>query len=212
MKTVGMILRETREGKKLTLSDVEKGTRIRSKFLDAIEHDDYTKIPSSAYAKGFVKNYSEFLGLDSKTLLAFFRRQTEDVTRTSLLPKRTIEDRERSLFQLTPSKFIGILFGLLFLVFISYFVFQYVNLQRSPAVSLEKPLQDQIVEDRKIEVIGKTNPDATVTINGVSALVRTDGKFYDQISLDPGVNTITVIATSRFGKSTTLVRKIGLKQ
>lgn len=212
MKSVGTILKETRERKRLTLSEVEKGTRIRLKFLDAIEHDDYAKIPSSAYAKGFVKNYSEFLGLDSATILAFFRRQTQDVTRASLLPKKTIEDRENSLFQLTPGKFISILFGGLFLLFLSYFVIQYANLQRAPSLSLDKPKQDQIVEEKKVEVIGKTNADATVTVNGVSVLVRGDGRFYDQVALEAGVNTITVVATSRFGKATTVVRKIGLKQ
>ncbi|MCJ7826477.1 hypothetical protein MUP56_02585, partial [Patescibacteria group bacterium] len=59
---------------------------------------------------------------------------------------------------------------------------------------------------------GKTSSDATVTVNGVSVLVRSDGNFFDQVSLDPGVNTITITATSRFGKSTTIVRKVGLKQ
>jgi len=206
------MLREVREKKKLTLLDVEKGTRIRCKFLEAIEADDYTKIPSSAYAKGFVKNYSEYLGLDSRTILAFFRRQSEDVTRTSLLPKKTIDDRKNSFWQLTPGKFVGLIFGGLFFLFMVYFGIQYLNLQKSPVIDIEKPTPEQIVEEKKIEVLGKTNPDATVTVNGVNVLVRSDGRFYDQVSLEPGVNTITIIATSRFGKSTTVVRKVGLKQ
>lgn len=206
------MLKETRERKKLTLFDVEKGTRIRYKFLEAIEADAYEKIPSTAYAKGFVKNYSEFLGLDSKMVLAFFRRQSEDIARSALLPRKTIEDSQHSFWKLTPGKFIGLLFGGLFFLFLLYFGLQYMNLQKPPTVSIEKPAPDQIVEERKIEILGKTNPDATVTVNGVSVLVRGDGRFYDQVSLDPGVNTITVVATSRFGKSTTVVRKVGLKQ
>jgi len=211
MKTAGSILHETRLRKGILLEDIEKATRIRKKFLEAIESDDYTVLPSIAYAKGFVKNYSEFLGLDSQTTLAFFRRQSEDATKQSLLPKKSMAS-ENSLFHLTPGRFLLILLGACTVVFLSYFLLQYRNLHYAPALTIEKPEQEKIVEDRKVDVLGTTSPDATVTVNGVSVLVRSDGKFFDQVSLDPGVNTITITATSRFGKSTTAVRKVGLKQ
>ena len=64
MKTVGSILREARVAKKLTLKEAEAATKFREKFLENIESDDYSRLPSLSYAKGFVKNYSEYLGLD----------------------------------------------------------------------------------------------------------------------------------------------------
>ncbi|KKU81103.1 MAG: Helix-turn-helix domain-containing protein [Candidatus Gottesmanbacteria bacterium GW2011_GWA1_47_8] len=88
MKTVGSIFREAREKKHLTLEHVERATKIRKKFLSDIERDDYENLPSAAYAKGFVKNYSDFLGLDAASVLAYFRRQTEEVSKISLLPKK----------------------------------------------------------------------------------------------------------------------------
>jgi len=211
MKSVGSILRDTRQKKGIALEDVEKATRIRRKFLEAIEKDDYALIPSSAYAKGFVKNYSEFLGLDSTTILAFFRRQSEDGSKQNLLPKKSIIPEE-SFFRLTPFRFVTFLFGVCSILFLSYFIFQYLQLQKSPMIVIENPKQDAILDDRKVDVLGKTSPDATVTVNGVSVLVRSDGNFFDQVSLDPGVNTITITATSRFGKSTTVTRKVGLKR
>ena len=51
--------------------------------------------------------------------------------------------------------------------------------------------------------------DATVTINELSVLVRSDGNFFDQVMLEPGVNKITVTATSRFGKVSTITRDVG---
>lgn len=211
MKSVGSILRDARLGKGILLEDVEKATKIRRKFLDAIETDDYSLIPSIAYAKGFIKNYSEFLGLDSQMTLAFFRRQSQDVSKQSILPKKSIVP-ENSLFRLTPGRFLMVLLGGCILLFLSYFIVQYRRLQLSPTLNIEKPEQEKIIEDRKVDVLGSTEPDATVMVNGVSVLVRSDGKFFDQVSLDPGVNTITITATSRFGKSTTVVRKIGMKQ
>jgi len=211
MKSVGSLLRETRIGKGILLEDVEKATRIRYKFLEAIERDDYQSLPSSAYAKGFVKNYSEFLGLDSQMTLAFLRRQSQEATKQSLLPKKP-NAPEESLFRLTPGRFLTLLLGICIVLFLSYFIFQYRQLQQPPLLTIEAPKQDIIVEEAKVDVLGRTSPDATVTVNGVSILVRSDGKFFDQVSLEPGVNTITITSTSRFGKSTTVVRKVGLKQ
>src|SRR3989344_4071170 len=108
MKTVGSILEQARAAKNITLEEAEKVTKIRAKFLEAMEADDYSQLPSISYAKGFVKNYSEYLGLDSKTVLAFFRRQTTDVSRASLLPKKESAAFNKSFIQLTPGKFLAI--------------------------------------------------------------------------------------------------------
>ncbi len=211
MKTVGSILQETRLLKKYSLGDIEAATKIRLKFLEAIEQDDYTKLPSLSYAKGFVKNYAEFLGLNSRHVLAFFRRQTEDVPRSSLLPKGIAEPLNTPFFRLTPSRFLALLLGGFVGMFLLYFGVQYIKLQHPPNLSIESPKDHLVTTQRRIEVLGKTDSDATVTINGVSVLVRSDGKFFDQLQIDSGVNRITVIATSRFNKITTIVHEVSLQ-
>src|SRR5690348_7972404 len=118
MKTVGSILHEARVAQKTTLAAAEQATKIRLKFLEAIESDDYSKLPSVSYAKGFVKNYSEYLGLDSGMVMAFFRRQTADVARSSLLPKEELEALNKSFFQLTPGKFLAFVLAVLVIVFL----------------------------------------------------------------------------------------------
>ena len=205
------MLRSAREAKSISLEEVEKATKIRKKFLEAIESDDYTVIPSIAYAKGFIKNYSEYLGMDSEVALAFFRRQTQDAPKQTLLPKKTTVEKD-SWFRLTPGRFLMLLLVGCVVVFFSYFFFQYRNLYRAPYLTVDKPKQETIVEVRNVDVLGKTDSDATVTVNGVSVMVRSDGQFFDQIALEPGVNTLVITATSRFGKETTIVRKVGLKQ
>jgi len=211
MKTVGSILKEARVAGNSTLAQVEEATKIRLKFLQAIEADDYSSLPSLSYAKGFVKNYSEYLGLDSGMVLAFFRRQTTEVTRSSLLPKGVSEPLGKSLFQLTPGKFLaGILVALVF-IFLGYLGFQYRKLNLSPVLSVDSPESKLVTDQRRVDILGKTDPDATITINGINIVVRGDGKFFDQVQLDSGVNKITIIATSRFGKTSTVVREVGLQ-
>lgn len=211
MKTVGSILRDARCARKISLEQAEAATKIRVKFLVGIESDDYTSLPSLSYAKGFVKNYSEYLGLDSVTVLAFFRRQTTDVTRASLLPHREQSALNKSWVQLTPARFLAIILVVLVLVFLGYLGLQYGKINSPPSLSLTSPANQLIVSDPRVDVLGSTDPDATVTVNGVSVLIRGDGKFFDQVDLSTGVNKITVVATSRFGKMTTIVREVGLQ-
>lgn len=212
MKTAGSILKEARLGKNIALVDVEQATKIRLKFLQAIEDDDFAKLPSLGYAKGFVKNYSEYLGLDSSMVLAFFRRETQDVTRASLLPKGLADPLNKPLFYLTPGRFLALLVGVLGTLFLLYFGVQYHKLYQPPPLTIEKPANESVTADKRIDILGRTDSDATVMVNGVSVLVRSDGRFFDQITLGPGVNTITIVATSRFGKTTTITRNIGLQQ
>lgn len=212
MKTVGTSLREARLLKNLTLEEVEVATKIRAKFLEAIESDDYNKLPSLAYAKGFVKNYSTYLGLDSDTVLAFFRRQTTEIPRASLLPKGMAEPLNKPWFYLTPGRFLGVVIATLATLFLVYFGVQYRRLNQPPGLAIEQPRDQTMTTDKRVDVLGQTDPDATVTVNGFSVVVRSDGKFFSQVTLEPGVNTLTVVAASRFGKATTLTRTVGLQQ
>ncbi len=79
MPKVGSKLRETRETKNLTLKDVEQATNIRKKYLDALESGEYRILPGEVYVKGFIRNYSEYLGLDpEEILLAYKCEETEE--------------------------------------------------------------------------------------------------------------------------------------
>jgi cytoskeletal protein RodZ len=67
---VGDVLREAREAQGRTLDDVEKATRIRAKYLEALEAGDFAALPSQTQARGFLRNYAQFLGLEPEPLLA----------------------------------------------------------------------------------------------------------------------------------------------
>lgn len=208
MKTVGSILQEERKAKGFSLDQIEVAIKIRAKFLCAIEEDDYSSLPSQAYAKGFVKNYAEFLGIPAATILAFFRRQTQEITRSSILPAGVARSLNRAWFQLTPGKFLIFLFVGLVVAFLIYLGIQYGQLQNPPKIIIETPKENAVITTKKVEVLGVTDPDATVTVNGISVLVRGDGKFFDQVTVEPGNNTIIVIATTRYGKSATITRTV----
>ena len=69
---VGDILREERERQRMTIPEIEEGTSIRASYIEAIESGEYDKMPGRVYAKGFVRNYANFLNLDSEEIVKQF--------------------------------------------------------------------------------------------------------------------------------------------
>ncbi len=68
--SIGARLREARELRRLTLQQVSETTRLRIHYLQALENDDYSAIPSAAQARGFLRIYAGFLELDVADMLA----------------------------------------------------------------------------------------------------------------------------------------------
>ena len=63
---IGATLRKARQDIGATLDDVEYETKIRKRYLDALEREDYGDLPSAVYARGFLKTYANYLGLDGE--------------------------------------------------------------------------------------------------------------------------------------------------
>lgn len=87
MEPVGKLLKEKRLEKGLILDDVADITKIRKKYLDALESGNYGEIPDKVYTKSFLKIYSEFLGMDRVYVL---KRYLDEVSQedTIIAPKR----------------------------------------------------------------------------------------------------------------------------
>jgi len=62
--SVGARLRQARELRRLSLQEVSEATKVRTPYLQALENDDLSAIPSAAQARGFLRIYAEFLGVD----------------------------------------------------------------------------------------------------------------------------------------------------
>ena len=67
--SLGIYLRKSREERHIGLDEVAEATRIRRHNLEAIENDEWSKLPSQVFIKGFLKSYAEFLGLNKETVI-----------------------------------------------------------------------------------------------------------------------------------------------
>lgn len=87
MPEVGQALREARTDRGIELTEVERVTKIRIKYLRAMEDECWDLLPGEAYARGFLSTYAQFLGLDERALLAEFRSEHEPAAEQEPLPE-----------------------------------------------------------------------------------------------------------------------------
>ncbi|HZA90051.1 MAG TPA: helix-turn-helix domain-containing protein [Solirubrobacterales bacterium] len=80
---VGAILRQARKRQGIDIGTVEERTKIRAKYLRALEEEDWDVLPGPAYARGFIRAYAELLGLDTEVLVEEFRRGHEGRSTTT---------------------------------------------------------------------------------------------------------------------------------
>lgn len=99
MSTVGELLKKTRESKGLSLQQVEDETNMRWKYIEALEEGNYEVIPGSAYVRGFLRNYSAFLGLEPEEMLEQYKLEQQKTAAPSQSeePKRPSRRPSRSL-------------------------------------------------------------------------------------------------------------------
>lgn len=75
MSDLGALLRKAREQRGYSLEDVQDATKIRKRYLEAIESGDYKVLPGSFYVRAFVKTYAETVGLDAEEVLRLYHKE-----------------------------------------------------------------------------------------------------------------------------------------
>jgi cytoskeleton protein RodZ len=83
---IGADLRRARTRREIDLSEVEAATRIRARFLRAIEDEEWDALPGGVYTRGFIRTYANFLSLDGDRLAEDYRRDVEGARPLDLAP------------------------------------------------------------------------------------------------------------------------------
>lgn len=106
MGELGSLLTRAREARGLTLEDAERDTRISRRYLQALEAEQFEVIPAPVYARGFLRSYSQYLGLDPAEALAMFPREEDPeyqrVAEATTPPPRA--SRERPVSPQSPAR------------------------------------------------------------------------------------------------------------
>lgn len=196
MRTVGEILKAARQKKKVSLQEASRATKIHERFLAALEANDFAALPPATFSRGFLKNYAEYLDLSSESVLAVYRR---DFMRQEPV-KIDLPGRRPFVWQ--PKMTVITVLAIFFLTIVGYLTYQYFSLAKPPHLELHSPQDKQKIAEEKVEVLGQTDPDATVTVNGQPVFLTPQGEFRYKVELFSGENKIMVESISRLGKKT----------
>ncbi len=203
MKTIGIFIKEARVKKRFSLEKIAKETKIKKEFIISIEKENWKALPEYPIVVGFVKKISKCLKLDERQAVAFLRRDYPP----RVLPVNPKPDVAKK-FVWSPKLTFIIGITTIAVAVLSYLGFQYSRFVSPPKLVVNEPQNEQIIKQRNIVVLGKTDQDVTMKINNQPILVEEDGSFEAEIEIFEGTEEIVVIAISRSGKETVVRRKI----
>jgi cytoskeletal protein RodZ len=209
MVRVGQRLHKERLAKKLSLEDIAKATKIKTRFLAAIEKGEYSKLPSPAYAQGFVRNYASYLGLPKAEISALFRREFDEKKAYKVLPDTLTKTQEFPLRRIRIQESLIVL-GAIFLFFFIFLAYQYRYVFFAPSLSISSPKQGATTA-QDVTISGKTETNATVYVNNEPVSLTSNGEFTKRLTLFSGKTVVTITAKNRMGKETVVKREIIVK-
>ena len=126
IRSVGAFLKETREAKGITFHDAQQHTKIGSYYLQAIEDEEFEKLPAPAYAKGFLKLYADYLGVDREWVISqYLKDHVGESKQVLVLEGETLEKESilKKIKALDPRITAGIAVGVIVLVILFRFLF-----------------------------------------------------------------------------------------
>src|SRR5829696_7970779 len=95
MPEIGETLREARMRRRIDMTEVETATKIRGKYLRALENEEWDLLPGPTFVKSFLRTYAEYLGLDARLLVEEYRQRYERPSTQDLTPFRRPPRRAR---------------------------------------------------------------------------------------------------------------------
>ena len=216
-KTIGEVLRLARINQGLSLEELQRKTDIQLDMLEALESDDFDKLPSPFYVRSFLRKYSWAVELDESIVLdaydsgSMITYEEVDVDEIELSGRRRSNRKKRSLLPL----FYFVLFSLSILVFVTYYVWNYIQTQPTETTSANYNVVTTTTNATTSETTTSnqtTSPSSsseasTVTVSGQGDVISVEYKTSKdtaelQLSVTDATSWISVSDTDLAGGTT----------
>ena len=216
-KTIGEVLRLARINQGLSLEELQRKTGIQLNLLEALESDDFDQLPSPFYTRSFLRKYAWAVELDENLVLdaydsgSMITYEEVDVDEIELSGRRRSNRKKRSLLPL----FYFILFSLSIIIFVSYYVWNYIQTQRTATTSANYNVVTTTTSATSSETTTSnqtTSPSSssdasTVTVSGQGDVISVEYKTAKdtaelQLSVTDATSWISVSDTELAGGTT----------
>jgi len=199
------LFKVTREDLKLSLEQCAIKLNIQQKYLIYLEQSDYQSIPGEVYAKTWIRQYADLLGLDPITSVQRYQQEKarqsrieEDRPTLAVHQGRDWRKMVSNLFTPRTLRWSGV--GLLSLLLLSYISFSVYRTFEPPTIVFDQPLTDQKTLATSMVIKGKTEAGAQLWFNDKNILVDGIGRFTQDIPLTDGLNIITIRAKKKHSR------------
>ncbi len=196
-------LATARERKGVDLVRAERETKIRVRYLSALERGDYRDLPGAVYTKGFLRNYAIYLGLDPEDVLRQWRRERGEQTAPEavIVPPRPLEEPKRPL-HFSPSVVVAALLTAGVVLFFVYLGSQLLRYSKPPDLTVTTPATAVLNVDENAttyRLAGTTSPGSIVTVTAagraeLTATALASGEWSIQVDLRRGDNRFEITA------------------
>ena len=204
---IALELKKARIDKNLSLEKAAKKTNINKKYLLALEEGEFDKLPTGIYQKNFLREYARFLGLNAKELLNIFDQELR--SRDCAQAKPFARKAPQARFFITLPKIIrrAIIITIISicLIYLAYYI---SNITAPPQLTIIYPEENLSTSQSTLMVSGQTEAETNILINEEEVLPDPNGFFSLEISLKPGLNTVTIIAQKKYGQENIVERII----
>lgn len=207
----GEILREAREEIGRSAKEVADKLQIPLKVIEALEREDFSKLPPRVYTRGFLKKYALHLGFSGQEVLNEFDFQnSEGKTEETKKPAR--EERGLRIQEfLNRIKIVPLFSFAVILVIGVYFFFGFRHILGGPELIIKLPEEDMVIENERVRVSGTAEVGADVFLNGRALAVGDKGEFDEIALLRKGLNMLEFEAMDRLGKTEKVMRYVFVK-
>ena len=190
-----------RERKGVDLYRAERDTKIRARYLGALERGDYKELPGAVYTKGFLRNYALYLGLDPEEVLAQWRHERGDGKEQPpaiVVPRAIAAPRKGMTF--SPGIVVAALLTVVIVAFGAYLGIQVLRFTKPPTIAVTQPATAVVDVDESTTTYtlqGTTLPGATVSIatpgrEPYQVTAKSDGEWTAAVDLRRGRNQFDV--------------------
>lgn len=208
----GERLKERRQSLNLSLQKVSKEINIAVNYLEALEQNEFQKIPGEIYAKSFLKAYASYLGLDLEEIISHYETERKIYSKTKKFEFNRHMNPVRRVSQLhllvTPKLLRSLVIVFLALVCLVYLGLKIQAITAGPEITIFQPASDLVTEQNFIEVAGQIGKETTLEINGQPVMIDNQSQFKETLELQSGVNLIEFKATTRHGRQGKVFRQV----
>lgn len=196
---VGDVIRSLREENQWTRTELAHQSGVKEQYIEAFEEYRYNQLPGVVYAKNFLIQIARALRINESRLLSVFESEYSSFP----FKKTFTPPNEVSMPTLwTPKRIRAILLFVLLFIAIGYVIIKLSGLFTPPELIILAPQDNIEITETSVVLEGKTDPGVEITINNAPIDVSDQGEFRTNVDLTLGVNTLTIVATKKFGQQT----------